>query len=68
MAQGRVSINAEMNSSAHVMSEPVLVDHGKELILQCEQRYEANTSDSPVVCNNGSWTQIPRCIPGKKLY
>ncbi|XP_073987217.1 hig-anchoring scaffold protein isoform X2 [Rhodnius prolixus] len=65
VAQGRVSINAEMNSSAHVMSEPVLVDHGKELILQCEQRYEANTSDSPVVCNNGSWTQIPRCIPAR---
>lgn len=41
------------------------VPHGEQLLVQCEPRYEFLNNGTPVLCNNGTWTQIPKCQPGK---
>lgn len=40
------------------------VPHGEQLVVRCEPRYEFLNNGTPVLCNNGTWTQIPKCQPG----
>nr|XP_014289884.1 sushi, von Willebrand factor type A, EGF and pentraxin domain-containing protein 1 isoform X2 [Halyomorpha halys] len=61
VAQGRILLEA--NGSM----DPLVVPHGHQLSVQCEQRYEP-AAESPIVCNNGSWSQIPRCQPARCKY
>ncbi|XP_014258644.1 CUB and sushi domain-containing protein 3 isoform X2 [Cimex lectularius] len=58
--QGRVIF--ESNSTLNQ------IPHGEELNLTCETRYEPNTFDSPLKCNNGSWEIMPKCIPARCKY
>ncbi|XP_052123223.1 uncharacterized protein LOC113209590 isoform X3 [Frankliniella occidentalis] len=39
------------------------VPHGEQLMVRCEPRYEFLNNGTPVLCNNGTWTQIPKCQP-----
>lgn len=42
-----------------------VVPHGEALSVECESQYEFIYSQTPVTCNNGTWTQIPRCEPAR---
>lgn len=42
------------------------VPHGEQLLVRCEPRYEFLNNGTPVQCNNGTWTQIPKCQPGTR--
>ncbi|XP_034243418.1 uncharacterized protein LOC117646517 isoform X1 [Thrips palmi] len=41
------------------------VQHGEQLVVHCEPRYEFLNNGTPVTCNNGTWTQIPKCQPAR---
>lgn len=62
--QGRVVLLTHSNNTS-ISDSPQLVQHGEKLSVDCEQRYEFLAANStPVECNNGTWTHIPRCEPG----
>lgn len=33
--------------------------------MECEQNYEFISNNPAVTCNNGTWTQIPKCQPAR---
>ncbi|GAB0099339.1 locomotion-related protein Hikaru genki [Sergentomyia squamirostris] len=42
------------------------VQHGTTLEVMCDEHYEFPISSlSPPVCNNGTWSVIPRCVPAR---
>lgn len=48
-----------------MLDSPQVVQHGEKLSVECEPHYEFITPNkTPVECNNGTWTHIPRCEPG----
>ncbi|KAG8223021.1 hypothetical protein J437_LFUL001343, partial [Ladona fulva] len=47
---------------------PPVVQHGEVLTVVCEPRYELSHNNSPITCNNGTWTYIPRCQPARCKY
>ncbi|CAD5234556.1 unnamed protein product [Bursaphelenchus xylophilus] len=38
------------------------ISHGSELLIQCNPKHETR-SGAQIVCNNGTWSHIPQCIP-----
>ncbi|KAK7866166.1 hypothetical protein R5R35_001392 [Gryllus longicercus] len=44
---------------------PMVVPHGEKLAVECQPHYEFPGNHTPVVCNNGTWTHIPRCEPAR---
>ncbi|KFD70225.1 hypothetical protein M514_03325 [Trichuris suis] len=42
------------------LGEPV--PHGEHVTIRCASFHELEYSESPV-CNNGSWSHLPRCVP-----
>ncbi|XP_021914139.1 sushi, von Willebrand factor type A, EGF and pentraxin domain-containing protein 1 isoform X2 [Zootermopsis nevadensis] len=63
--QGRVVLLTHSNNTS-ISDSPQLVQHGEKLSVDCEQRYEFLAANStPVECNNGTWTHIPRCEPAR---
>lgn len=38
---------------------------GEALIVLCEKNYEFLSNNPAVTCNNGTWTQIPKCQPAR---
>ncbi|XP_071053370.1 sushi, von Willebrand factor type A, EGF and pentraxin domain-containing protein 1 isoform X3 [Onthophagus taurus] len=61
VAQGRVILVAQNDTA---MSSTV-VTHGEALAVECNYQYEFLASLSPVTCNNGTWTHIPKCQPAR---
>ncbi|XP_017775518.1 PREDICTED: CUB and sushi domain-containing protein 3 isoform X2 [Nicrophorus vespilloides] len=60
VSQGKVTLvskNVSMNST--------VVQHGESLTVECDAQYEFFGSYAPVTCNNGTWTQIPKCQPAR---
>lgn len=43
-----------------------MVSHGDHLSLECETRYEPAFNNTPITCNNGTWSQMPQCQPGNE--
>ena len=41
------------------------VTHGEEILVNCTDNYEVDRVGEPIVCNNGSWSQFPRCVPAR---
>lgn len=41
------------------------VQHGTAINATCRPLYELHYTASPSVCNNGTWTHLLKCIPGK---
>ncbi|XP_055680814.1 uncharacterized protein LOC129788622 isoform X2 [Lutzomyia longipalpis] len=42
------------------------VQHGTILEVMCDEHYEFPISSlSPPICNNGTWSVIPRCVPSR---
>ncbi|XP_025833136.1 sushi, von Willebrand factor type A, EGF and pentraxin domain-containing protein 1 isoform X2 [Agrilus planipennis] len=42
-----------------------LVKDGESLTVDCEENYEFPDMHLSVVCNNGTWTHIPSCVPAR---
>lgn len=38
--------------------------HGKKIEVTCEPRYELLNKSSSPICYNGTWSHIPKCVPG----
>ena len=69
--QGRIVVSIDdsgLNSTATEVKpsliEISIVKHGTQVIVECENRYEPSNNSSPVTCNNGTWSYIPKCQPG----
>ncbi|XP_015785992.1 sushi, von Willebrand factor type A, EGF and pentraxin domain-containing protein 1-like isoform X2 [Tetranychus urticae] len=41
------------------------VAHGTAINATCKPQYELSSSSSPFLCNNDTWTHIPKCIPAR---
>jgi hypothetical protein len=41
------------------------VKHGQNITVNCNANYELASNSTPIVCNNGTWTQIPKCEPAR---
>merc|ERR1719192_2077422 len=40
--------------------------HGTEITVNCRENYEVTGgSGAPLVCNNGTWSQVARCVPAR---
>ncbi|KAJ8923976.1 hypothetical protein NQ315_006752 [Exocentrus adspersus] len=61
VSQGRV-ILVSRNDTAPTST---VVQHGEELEVDCDPKYEFLASLLPVTCNNGTWTFIPKCEPAR---
>lgn len=44
--------------------EMLVVKHGTQVSVVCEDRFEPSNNTTPVTCNNGTWSYIPKCQPG----
>ncbi|XP_050294789.1 uncharacterized protein LOC126734965 isoform X2 [Anthonomus grandis grandis] len=45
-----------------------VVTHGETLSVDCDPKYEFISTLINVSCNNGTWTQMPKCEPAKCQY
>lgn len=54
-----------LESTNETVSEfPLVVAHVERLSIDCEDNYEMALNNTPVQCNNGTWSHIPTCVPG----
>lgn len=60
--QGRVYLITHENGTElqSAIVHQTLVQHGEELGVECQPQYEFLSNQTPVTCNNGTWTHIPR--------
>ncbi|XP_060533491.1 sushi, von Willebrand factor type A, EGF and pentraxin domain-containing protein 1 isoform X2 [Cylas formicarius] len=42
-----------------------VVTHGEMLTVDCDPKFEFQWTHEKVTCNNGTWTQMPKCEPAK---
>ncbi|XP_065203954.1 sushi, von Willebrand factor type A, EGF and pentraxin domain-containing protein 1-like, partial [Planococcus citri] len=60
---------SEHNSSATAVKpsliEISIVKHATQVFVECDNRYESSNNTIPVVCNNGTWSYIPKCQPAR---
>lgn len=61
VSQGRIILVSENETAA----SSTVVQHGEQLKVECAPQYEFLNSFTPVVCNNGTWTNIPKCEPAR---
>lgn len=61
MTQGRVILVSRNDTAI----SSTVVQHGEALTVDCDPQYEFLASLQPVTCNNGTWTQIPKCEPAR---
>ncbi|XP_031335519.1 sushi, von Willebrand factor type A, EGF and pentraxin domain-containing protein 1-like isoform X3 [Photinus pyralis] len=64
VSQGKISLLSRNDTAP----SSTVVQDGEALTVDCEPLYEFALSDSPVVCNNGTWTHIPKCQPARCKY
>lgn len=69
--QGRINIT-RTNVSIPVVPKngsPVLAKHGDKIFVKCEGKFEPTGGNKDLAtCNNGTWTYIPKCGPGKAKH
>ncbi|XP_041978220.1 uncharacterized protein LOC121732407 isoform X2 [Aricia agestis] len=71
VSQGRVVMmeNRTGDNDTHEQTQIVgsssMVQHGEMIMVECEKNYEFPSNNLAVTCNNGTWTQIPRCQPAR---
>ncbi|KAF5269827.1 hypothetical protein FQR65_LT05873 [Abscondita terminalis] len=64
VSQGRISLISQNTSGP----SSTVVQDGEALTVHCDPLYEFSLNDAPVVCNNGTWTNIPKCQPARCKY
>ncbi|KAM3956627.1 LOW QUALITY PROTEIN: hig-anchoring scaffold protein, partial [Aphomia sociella] len=72
VSQGRVVLvenktgeNDTHESNTQIVGSSSMVQHGEIILVDCEKNYEFPSNNAAVTCNNGTWTQIPRCQPAR---
>jgi len=69
--QGRVNITRPKNDSMTTLyvqktGSPIIAKHGEKLFVKCDGKFEPSSGNNDLAtCNNGTWTYIPKCEPGK---
>ncbi|XP_034950831.1 uncharacterized protein Hasp [Chelonus insularis] len=58
------SISIASHEVNHINNVTV-VEHGERLNVHCIDNYEFAANNTPVMCNNGTWTIIPTCSPAR---
>ncbi|XP_049824701.1 sushi, von Willebrand factor type A, EGF and pentraxin domain-containing protein 1 isoform X2 [Aethina tumida] len=61
VTQGRVLLLSRNDTA----TTSTVVQHGEALAVDCDPQYEFLASVSEVTCNNGTWTEIPKCDPAR---
>ncbi|XP_064602043.1 protein lev-9-like isoform X2 [Liolophura sinensis] len=64
---GQCQVPAIANGTVVKGREAVWVDHTTEIKFECHHGLVLNDT-SPVRCNNGTWTLIPRCRPSPCVH
>ena len=41
------------------------VEHGEIMAVNCSHNYETVGKTNPLKCNNGTWSQVPKCWPAR---
>ncbi|XP_060807330.1 uncharacterized protein LOC106139408, partial [Amyelois transitella] len=72
VSQGRVVLvenktgeNDTNEGNTQIVGSSSMVQHGEIIYVDCEKDYEFPSNNAAVTCNNGTWTQIPRCQPAR---
>ncbi|KAG7300622.1 hypothetical protein JYU34_014915 [Plutella xylostella] len=71
VSQGRVVLvenktsDNDTQETTQIVGSSSMVQHGEIIIVECEKNYEFPSNNAAVTCNNGTWTQIPRCQPAR---
>ncbi|XP_038218678.1 uncharacterized protein LOC119837224 isoform X1 [Zerene cesonia] len=71
VSQGRVVLmenkTSENDTQDHtqIVGSSTMVQHGEMIVVECEKDYEFPSMNAAITCNNGTWTQIPRCQPAR---
>ncbi|CAH0717600.1 unnamed protein product, partial [Brenthis ino] len=71
VSQGKVVLmenrTGENDTQEHtqIVGSSSMVQHGEMILVDCEKNYEFPSNNVAVTCNNGTWTQIPRCQPAR---
>uniref|UniRef100_A0AAR5PA08 Sushi domain-containing protein n=1 Tax=Dendroctonus ponderosae TaxID=77166 RepID=A0AAR5PA08_DENPD len=52
-------------SKNYTANTSTVVAHGEKLAVDCDPSYEFLSTHMNVTCNNGTWTEMPRCDPAK---
>ncbi|XP_045762822.1 uncharacterized protein LOC123865673 [Maniola jurtina] len=71
VSQGKVVLmenrTGENDTQEHtqIVGSSSMVQHGEMIMVDCEKNYEFPSNQVAVSCNNGTWTQIPRCQPAR---
>ncbi|VVC93465.1 unnamed protein product [Leptidea sinapis] len=71
VSQGRVVLmenktqDNETQEHTQIVGSSTMVQHGEIIVVECEKDYEFPSTSAAITCNNGTWTQIPRCQPAR---
>ncbi|CAG9571132.1 unnamed protein product [Danaus chrysippus] len=71
VSQGKVVLmenrtnDNETKEHTQIVGSSSMVQHGEMIVVDCEKNYEFPSNNVAVTCNNGTWTQIPRCQPAR---
>ncbi|XP_045513614.1 uncharacterized protein LOC123707539 isoform X2 [Pieris brassicae] len=71
VSQGSVVLmenkTSENDTQEHtqIVRSSTMVQHGEIIVVECENDYEFPSTNTAITCNNGTWTQIPRCQPAR---
>lgn len=66
--KGHVNVTRANDSTTYVPKTggPLLAKHGEKLSVKCDGQFEPTGGNKDLAtCNNGTWTYIPKCEPGK---
>lgn len=44
------------------------VPHGSTFESECIDNYEIVYQEEPPICQNGSWSYLPSCVPGELIH
>ncbi|CAB3232406.1 unnamed protein product [Arctia plantaginis] len=65
LVENKTSDNSSNEGNTQIVGSSTMVQHGDIIIVDCEKNYEFPSNNAAVTCNNGTWTQIPRCQPAR---
>jgi hypothetical protein len=55
------------NGRVNGVAPGVKVPHGEGIQVDCKPQFELTYNSSGAKCHNGSWTQMPLCVPGETI-
>ncbi|GBP40693.1 hypothetical protein EVAR_36429_1 [Eumeta japonica] len=65
LVENKTRDNETTEGTTQIVGSSSMVQHGELILVDCENNYEFPSNNAAVSCNNGTWTQIPRCLPAR---